>query len=115
MASTILSLGRDGEQLLVDYVSHVLAGAKQHYPFIEKFAYVLLNASKKLCSYFESNRITVLTYQPLQNTPEWYGSSRRMLKWVVKLVPFGSNYDPRKAIKDQTVADFIAECSVLYK
>jgi len=34
-----------------------------------------------------------------------------MIKWLVKLAPYGINYELRRAIKAQALADFIAECS----
>ena len=37
-----------------------------------------------------------------------------MVKWAVELAPYGINYEPRRAIKAQALADFIAECSAPY-
>jgi len=34
-----------------------------------------------------------------------------MIKWAVELAPYGISYEPRRAIKAQALADFIAECS----
>ena len=51
----------------------------------------------------------VLTDQPLQNIAERYGSSR-MMKWVTELASYGISYEPRRTIKAQAVADFIAKC-----
>jgi len=45
----------------VYYVSHVLTGPELRYLLVEKFAYAWLIASRKLCPYFESHPITVLT------------------------------------------------------
>jgi len=35
-----------------------------------------------------------------------------MTKWVVELALYGVNYEPKRAIKDKVLADFIAECSI---
>jgi len=37
-----------------------------------------------------------------------------MVKWAVELVPYDINYEPRRAIKAQALADFIDECSAPY-
>jgi len=37
-----------------------------------------------------------------------------MVKWAVELAPYGINYEPRRAIKAQALADFIVECSTRY-
>jgi len=34
-----------------------------------------------------------------------------MVKWAIELAPYGINYEPRRAIKAQALADFITECS----
>jgi len=35
-----------------------------------------------------------------------------MLKWIVKLAPYGNNYEPIRVIKAQALADFITKCSI---
>ena len=52
---------------MVYYVSHALAGVETNYPPIEKFAYMLVMASRKLQPYFEAHKVTVLTDPPLKN------------------------------------------------
>ena len=34
-----------------------------------------------------------------------------MIKWAIKMAPYGISYEPRRAIKAQALADFIAKCS----
>ena len=34
-----------------------------------------------------------------------------MVKWAIELAPYGLSYEPRKDIKAQALADFIAECA----
>ena len=109
--SAVLVADRGRQQCPVYYVNHMLTGPETRYLPVEKFAYALLIASRKLRPYFESHPITVLTDQPLRSTLESYGASGRMVKWAIELAPYGIKYEPRRAIKAQALADFIAECS----
>ena len=45
MVSEVLLVERNQQQLLIYYISHVLAKAEQWYPLIKKVAYALLIAS----------------------------------------------------------------------
>ena len=74
--SVVLVVERDRHQHPVYYISHVLTGPESRYLLIEKFAYALLIASRKLRPYFESHHIILLTDQPLRSTLEKYGNSR---------------------------------------
>jgi len=49
------------KQLLVYYVSQAFQGAESRYPQIEKIAFALLVASRKLRQYFQVNPILVMT------------------------------------------------------
>ena len=44
-----------------------MEGIEMNYPLIEKFAYALVMASRKLRPYFEAHKILVLIDQPLTN------------------------------------------------
>lgn len=58
-------VGEDSKvQWPVYYVSKRLTGVELNYPKLEKLAYCLLVASKKLSPYFQSHPIKVLTDQP---------------------------------------------------
>jgi len=59
----------------VYYVSHALSRANVNYPLIEKFAYALVMASRKLWPYFNAHKIMVLTDQPLKNVLQRLGGS----------------------------------------
>ena len=76
---------------------------------MEKLAFALITAARKLKSYFQAHTIVVLTDKPLRkamSSPEVAG---RMALWAVELSKFDIQYRPRTAIKGQVVADFIAE------
>ena len=49
----------------VYYISEVLSKSKIWYPHVQKLLYALLITSRKLCHYFESHKITVVTDFPL--------------------------------------------------
>ena len=64
------------KQLLVYYVRQAFQGAKSNYPRIEKIAFALIVASRKLRQYFQANPILVMTDQPIKksmNRPEAAG------------------------------------------
>ena len=91
------------------YVSHALAGAEVNHPLIEKFAYALVMANRKLMPYFEAYKILVLMDQPLKNVLHKLGASGRLLKWAVKLSRYDLTFEPQRTIKAQALADFLAE------
>lgn len=55
-----------GIQRPIYYVSHALKDAELMYPNVQKFAYALVVAARKLRSYFQGRTIIVLTDQPLR-------------------------------------------------
>ena len=65
----------------------------------------------KLRQYFQSHHITVLTDQPLKEVLQRITTSGRMVKWSIELSEYGLEFRPRKSIKAQALADFVAECS----
>ena len=97
------------KQLPVYYVSQAFQGAESKYPKIEKIAFALIVASRKLRQYFQANPILVITDQPIKNSMNRPKAARRMVQWVIKLSQFDIEYLPRTAIKAQALADFIAE------
>jgi len=93
-------------------MNHVLAGVEQQLPLIEKFSYALLIDNRKLRPYFESHRIIVLINQSLQNALGRCKSSKRMIKYVSELASYEINYESKRVIKAQALADFLIECSI---
>ena len=63
----------------------------------------------KLCPYFESHTIGVRTDYPLQKVLHRSEPSGRLSIWAVILSAFDIRYVPRKAMKAQAVANFIAK------
>ena len=64
--SAALVREEDKVQRPVYYVSKRLVGAESRYPMIEKLAYCLVRASRKLRLYFQAHPIKVLTDQLLR-------------------------------------------------
>ncbi|XP_077249397.1 uncharacterized protein LOC143888897 [Tasmannia lanceolata] len=81
--AAVLVREEHSQQKPVYYVSKVLHDAEVRYQRVEKLAYALIMAVKKLRLYFQAHTIKVLTDQPL-----------------------------RPAIKAQVLADFVAECTI---
>ena len=93
----------------VYYVGQVFRGAEKRYPPMEKLAFALVMAARKLKPYFQTHTVIVLTDKPLQramSNPEAVG---RLALWAIELSKFDIQYRPRTAIKGQIVADFIVE------
>ena len=109
VVSVALIREEDKKQLPVYYVSQAFQGAEFGYPKIEKIAFALIMASRKLRQYFQASPILVMIDQPIRksmNKPEAVG---RMVQWAIKLSQFNIEYHPRTAIQAQVLADFIVE------
>ena len=91
------------------YVSRVLHDAELRYTRLEKFALALVTAARRLRAYFQAHPIVVLTDQPLRQILQKPDLSGRLAKWSIELGEFDIQYQPRRAIKAQALADFIAE------
>ena len=68
-------------------------------------------ASRKLRQYFQSHHIVILTDQPIKEILQKMSSLGRMVKWSVEFSEYSLEFRPRRAIKAQILADFVAECS----
>ena len=76
---------------------------------MEKLAFALVTATRKLKPYFQAHTVIVLTDKPqrrVMSNPEAVG---RMALWAIKLSEFDVQYRLRTAIKGQVDADFIVE------
>ena len=47
------------------FISELLSDSRTYYPQIQKLLYVILIAKRKLCHYFKSHPVTVVTSFPL--------------------------------------------------
>ena len=76
---------------------------------MEKLAFALITAARKLKPYFQAHTIVVLIDQPLKRVMSSPEAAGRLALWAIKLSEFDVQYCPRTVIKGQIVADFIAE------
>nr|CAB3503789.1 unnamed protein product [Digitaria exilis] len=87
----------------------VLTEAKMRYPHVQKLIYAIVLARRKLRHYFEAHPVTVVSSFPLGEIIQNREVSGRISKWSTELMGETLTYAPRKAIKSQILADFIAE------
>jgi ribonuclease HI len=93
----------------VYYISEVLSETKARYPQVQKLLYAVVLARRKLCHYFEAHLVTVVSSFPLGEIIWNPDAAGRIAKWSVELTGETLAYAPRKAIKSQILADFVAE------
>ena len=76
---------------------------------MEKLAFTLLIATRKLKPYFQAHTIVILTDKPLRKAMSSPEAAGRMVLWAVELSEFDIQYRLQIAVKGQVVADFISE------
>ena len=76
---------------------------------MEKLAFALVTAARKLKPYFQAHAMIVLTNKPLRRAMSSPEAAGRMALWAIKLSEFDIQYRPRTTIKGQVIADFITE------
>jgi hypothetical protein len=87
----------------------VLLETEARYPQIQKLLYAVVLTRRKLRHYFEGHPVTVVSSFPLGEIAQNREASGRIAKWAVELMGETLSYAPRKAIKSQVLADFLAE------
>jgi ribonuclease HI len=96
-------------QRQVYFISEVLSETKIRYPQIQKLLYAVILTRRKLRHYFESHPVTVVSSFPLGEIIQCREASGRVAKWAVEIMGETISFAPRKAIKSQVLADFVAE------
>uniref|UniRef100_A0A2N9G2A0 Reverse transcriptase domain-containing protein n=1 Tax=Fagus sylvatica TaxID=28930 RepID=A0A2N9G2A0_FAGSY len=107
--SSALIREEERRQLPVYYTSRALRGAEERYPPMEKLAFALVTAARKLRPYFQAHTIVLLTNHPLRKAMNKPDAAGRLIQWSIELSEFDIDYRPRTAIKAQALADFIAK------
>ncbi|XP_050242130.1 uncharacterized protein LOC126691095 [Quercus robur] len=112
--SSALIRKEDKVQRPVYYTSKALRGVEGQYSQMEKLAFALIIASRKLRHYFQAHVINVMTDHPLKKAMNRLEVAGRLIQWAVELSKFDIRYQPRHAIKAQALTDFIAEFTPNY-
>ena len=76
---------------------------------MEKLAFALVTAARKLKPYFQAHTVNIMTDKPLRRVISNPKAAGRLTLWAIELSEFDIKYHPWTAIKGQIVADFIAE------
>ena len=76
---------------------------------MEKLAFALITASRKLRHYFQAHAIVVMTDHPLKKSMNKLEAVGRLIQWAIELSEFDIKYQPRNAIKTQALANFIVK------
>jgi ribonuclease HI len=112
-AAIVVERREEGHALPVQrpvyFISEVLSETKIHYPQIQKLLYAVILTRRKLRHYFESHPVTVVSSFPLGEIIQSREASGRIAKWAVEIMGETISFAPRKAIKSQVLADFVAE------
>ncbi|XP_048493008.1 uncharacterized protein LOC125493585 [Beta vulgaris subsp. vulgaris] len=109
--SVVLVAEREKNQHPLYFISHAFRGAEPKYPPIEKMIFALVLATRKLKSYFQAHPIKVLTSQLIRKVIEGKNQSSRVTDWANQTSDICIEFEPRRAIKAQALADIIAECT----
>nr|XP_025638546.1 uncharacterized protein LOC112733717 [Arachis hypogaea] len=109
LAAALIRENKKKEQKPIYFTSKVLQDAETRYSRLEKLAFALLTASRRLRQYFQAHPVTVRTDQAVKQVLQKPDLAGRMLAWSVELSQFDIKFEPRYAIKAQAMADFIAE------
>jgi hypothetical protein len=97
------------KQFPIYCVSEALSSSKLFYSEMEKMAYAVVMAKRKLRHYLQSHNISVPTAFPLRDMFENKESTGRMGKWATELAEHVINFISRSTIKSQVLADFVAD------
>lgn len=91
------------------YTRQTFQGAEAKYPKLEKIAFALVIASKKLCPYFQAPPIIVMIDRPIRKTMNKIDATGRLVQLAIELGQFDIEYRPLVVIQAQVLVDFIAK------
>ena len=76
---------------------------------MEKLAFALVTAARKLKPYFQAYTMIVLIDKPLRRAISNLEAGGRVALWAIELSEFNIQYRPCNVVKGQVVANFIVE------
>ena len=94
VVSSTLIREEENVQKLVYYTNQAFQGTEASYPTMEKIAFALLVASRKLCSYFQAQSIVLMTDQPIRKMMNKIDAAGRLIQWVIELGQFDIKFRP---------------------
>ena len=97
--SVVLVRERDRVQQPVYYSSRALRGEEERYPKMEKLILVLVTTSRKIRPYFQAHTVEVPTEYLMKQILHKPETSKRLIKWAIKLSEFDFRYKPRTVVK----------------
>ena len=109
VVSAVLVREEESKQLPIYYVSKALLDAETRYSHLEKLAFALIVAARKLRPYFQAHAIVVVISFPIKLVLHKPKVSERLAKWAVELGEYDVIFRPATAIKSQVLADFVAQ------
>jgi hypothetical protein len=100
-AALVQEQNREGtiRQCPVYYVSEVLTTSKCNMMELEKIAYAVVMASRKLRHYFEAFKVRVTSDRGLGELFRNPEASVRIAKWAAKLSGYHITFEPKTTIK----------------
>ena len=83
--------------------------AEVHYLPLEKTILTVVLGTRKLPHYFQAHTVVILTQLPLKTILRSANYTGRIAKWGTIRRAFDIKYMPRTSIKEQVLADLVAE------